>query len=279
MAYNFQTFGNVIDEAYAEASVDSGNSVAGFSQAMMEGWANRFSKIFIEKCRLKTQDDTYSFRTLSDTTLSASAASGATSLALAVSNVTLGYPTSGLILLDGVPYTYSNIVTTTMTVEALDRAYSAGDTVQVGYAVPTNFGKPRSLFVGGGTDMFPTIGDTRYELQKWGTESVIRPRRFSVFNDYIFLPEDITASNDVILHYYKKASNTQTSASTNEIYQMWDGYVIARLVARIHRVLNGGLDNPATREYEQLALEVLSAARSQVAQEDLSINRGFVPGF
>lgn len=279
MAYNFQTFGNVIDEAYAEASVDSGNSVAGFSQTMMEGWANRFSKIFIEKCHLKTQDDTYSFRTLADDSLAASVAQGATSITLTTSNVTLGWPTSGIILLDSIPYAYTNIVTTTVTVEALDRAYSAGDKIQVGYAVPPNFAKPRGLFMNGGSDTFPNLGETRYEIQKWGTYQKVMPRKYSIFNDFIFLPEDTTGTNDVTLHYYKKATNTLTSSSTNEIYQMWDGYVIARLVARIHRVLNGGLENPATREYEQLALEVLAAARQQVAQEDLSINRGFVPGF
>ena len=276
MAYNFQTFGSVVDDAFAELGLDATNTVAGLSQAQMESWGNRFSKIFVEKCKLKTQEDTYSFRTLADTTIASAAASGATSLTTASSQSTLSYPTSGMILLDSIPYTFSAFSSTTMTVEAVDRAYASGDTIQVGYPVPTNFGKPRSLYIDGGSDMVPRISPAKYELQKWGVAETVSAFHFSVFNDYIFLPKDITAASDVTLHYYKKATNTQTTSSTNEIYQMWDGYVVARLVARGHRLLR---DLQAAAEYEDLAKEVLRAARQQSAEEDLSSDRRFLPSF
>jgi len=276
MAYNFQTFGIVVDDIFAELSINASNTIAGLTQTQVESWANRDSKIFLEKVKLKSQEDTYTWRTKADDTLAAAVSSGATSLTLSTSNATLDWPTSGMILLDFVPYTYSNIVTTTMTSEAVDRAFSAGDTIQLGYAVPTNFGKPRSLYLYGGTDTYPTIGPVKLELVRWGTFNEIPQGRFAVFNDFIFLPEGITGATDVTLHFYKKATNTLTTSSTMEIYQMWDQYVIYKGVARGHRILH---DDGMAQRYEELAQGVMMAAKTQVAQEDLSVHRGCVPSF
>ncbi len=277
MAYNFNTFGDTVTEAYNELSVDSSTvTVPGLELTQMEKWGNRYHKEFVEKVHLKTQYDTYSFRTRGDSSISADASSGAVSLTLADTVTTLGYPTSGMILLDGIPYTYSNFVSYTMTVEALDRAYSAGDEVRLGYAVPTNFGKPVSLYVEGGTDMVPRISPLRYEYQKWGIIDDIAPSFYSVFNDFIFLPRALSSSGDVTLHYYKKATNTLTTGSTMEIYQMWDAYVIFKLTARGHRLL---FDQGRAQEYEALAKDVMNRAKAHVAQEDISATRGFVPGW
>lgn len=278
MAYNFQTFGNVVDDTFAELGIDANNTVAGLGQAQVESWANRYSKVFIEKVRLKTQYDTYSFRTVADTALAANAASGATSITTAVSQATLGAPTSGLIILDGIPYTYSAFSSTTMTVEALDRAFSSGDVIQFGYAVPTNFGKPVSLYMFGGTDMYPTSSAIPLELKKWGTFDTLKDRQYAVFNDFLILPEGVQSANDVKLDYYKKAANTLTTNPdlTFEIYQMWDSYVIYRGTARGHRLLH---DDNLASTYEMMAKEVLAQAKTQAGQDDLSVNRGFVPGF
>lgn len=263
MAYNFQTFGNPITEAFYELSVDSGNSIPGLSQSEMEQWANRFSKIFIEKCKLNSQDATYGLVSLDDKDIATAAIAGAVSLAL---NSVTGMSSTGLVVIEGRPYTYSAINSLTLTISALDRAYSAGEGVQVGYALPTNFGKPRYL----------TIEGARYELQKWGTVEKITGRTFAIVNDFLILPEDLGANQNVVLHYYKKATNTLTESDTSEIYQMWDSYVIFRLVARGYRLLQ---DLTQAREYEQMAEEVLAAAKHQAAEADLSPHRGFVPGF
>ena len=266
MAYNFSTFGNVVDDAFDEIGVDSGNSMAGLTQAEMEDWGNRFAKLFIEKCKVKSQEDTYSFRTLTDSTISAAAASAAVSLTTASTVTVLGYPTSGMILLDHIPYTFSAFTTTTMTVEALDRAYASGDTIQIGYSAPTNFGKPITL----------TVDGARFELQKWGRQEQIESNHFAIIDDYIFLPEAIGAALDVTLHFYTTASNTLTTASNMELYQMWDQFVVYKLAARGFRLL---YYEEKAQMYENLALQVLAQARQQAAEEDMSPHRGFVPDF
>jgi len=262
--YNFNTFGDVVTEAYNEMSLNSSNPVAGLGQSDMEKWANRFSKIFIEKTRLKTQDATWTFRTVADTTLASDAASGATSLSMTSAT---GFPTTGgLVLLDNIPYVYTAIVGTTMTVSAIARGFDAGDSMQLGYALPTNFGKPRSFFVDGAL----------YRYAKWGVEENVEARFFSIFSTYIVLPPSMGAGSDVTVSYYKKATNTLTSTSTMEIYQMWDAYVIYRLAARGYRKL---YDSGKASEYEALAREMLNAARSQIATEDDSVHRSFSPGW
>ncbi len=248
-------------------AVDSANPVPGLEQTQMEKWANRFSKIFLEKTRLKSQDGTYSFRTVADTTLSAAPSSGDGTVSITSAT---GYPTGGgLILIDGIPHIYDSISSLTVTLNssyALDRDYSSGDTVQLGYVIPTDMAKARSLFVSG-------VG---HRYAKYGVSEKIPARFFSIFSTYLLLPPAPSADQDSVLHYYKKATNTLSSSSAMEIYQMWDAYVIYRLAARGHRVM---YDSDKAIEYEQLAREMLDGARQQIATEDDSVHRAFVPGW
>ena len=263
---NFNTFGDVVSEAFNELAIDSGNSVPGLSQANMEKWGNRFAKIFVEKVKLQTQEETYSFRTVADTTLSAAPSSGASTVTVA--SVT-GFPASGAILIDGTPYVYDSIATLTITLNSsytLDRDYSSGDDVQLLYAVPSDYGKHRSFYVSGAP----------YALQKWGSSEEVSSRHFSIHENYYVLPPAMGADQDVISHYYAKATNTLTDSSSMEIYQMWDAYVIYRLAARGYRLL---YDSDKGAEYDGLAREILAMAKNQIATEDNSQNLSFQPGW
>lgn len=266
---NFQLFGDVVSDTYDELSVDSStNTVPGLSQTQMESWANRYSKIFLEKVKLRTQEETHSFLLIADTTLSAAASSGASSVAITSAT---GYPTTGgLIFIEGDPYEYSSISGTTVTLSGtLSRDFASGAVVQPGYALPTDFGKPRSCFVDG----------RQFVLQRYGDNQKLPWSRFSIYKAFSVFPESRTAGEKVILHYVAKGTNTLTSASTMEIYQMWDSYVIYRGVARGHRLLNGGLETIASRQYEQLAQEALNGARQMIASEDNSLVPAFTPGW
>lgn len=265
--YNFNTFGDVVTEAYNELSLNSSNPVSGLGQTDMEKWANRFSKIFVEKTRIKTQDATWTFRTVADTTLSAAPSSGDSTVAITVAT---GFPTGGgLVIIDGIPHVYDSIAGTTVTLNSswtLDRDYDAGDSVQLGYSLPTNFGKPRSLYIDG-------IG---YRYTKYGVAEDIPSRYFGIFRTYLILPPAPSVDQDSTLHFYQKATNTLTDSDNMEIYQMWDAYVIYRLAARGYRKL---YDSGKAAEYETLAREMLESARNQVATEDDSVHRGFTPGW
>src|SRR3990167_7640014 len=99
---NFQTLGNVIQEAYDELSEDSDSQIPGLEEAQMEVWANRFSKWFLEKVRLKSQEESTTFLMLADTTLSAAASSGASSISITDAT---GYPTgASLVVIESIPY-------------------------------------------------------------------------------------------------------------------------------------------------------------------------------
>lgn len=258
MGYSVNTFGNVVTETYDELGVDSDSGAPGLTQTEMETWANRYSAFFVEKCKMKTQESTTGYRVVADQTLSAEAAKGATTLSLTAAT---GMSATGLVSVGGIPMTYT-LSGTTLTVTATDKLFEAGTTVQIGYAVPTYFGKPVSL----------SVDDQRYELEKWGRNIKIPQRHYCVYNGYIVLPESLTADQDIILHYYKRATDTLTTGDNMNIYKMWDSFVIFKGVARGHKLL---YNFSIAKEYENEAKEVLRAAKQMMAEEDISEHRGF----
>ncbi len=263
---NFQTLGDVISEAYNELAEDSDSSVPGLEQSQMESWANRFSKWFLEKVRLKSQEESYGFLMLADTTLSADATSGASSIALTLAT---DYPTTAsLVVVDSVPYLSTSRSGSTVTLtEALERDFESGDTVQPAYALPSDFGRPRNLSVEG----------VKYQYVRWGNNQDLLEREFTIYKGFIYFPKSRSAEDKVVLHYFSKAANTLSDTSTMEIYQMWDAYVIYRLVARGHRLL---YDDQRAREYEALAQEVLMKAKTMIGTEDDSVEgNSFQPGW
>lgn len=274
-SYDFNTFGNVVNEAYNELSINSATiTVPGLELTQMEKWANRYSKVFLEKVKLKSSESTLSFRTIIDTELNTDSSIGDTVISLTSTITETNASTSGMVIIDNSSaYGYSDYATTTMTLtDTLQRDYSSGDSVVFAYAMPTNFGKPRDLFING----------SRYSLLKWGSKEIVSANTYSILFDvagetfYIVLPAGTSTPQDATIHFYKKASNTLTTTDSMEIYQMWDSYVIYQLAARGHRLL---YDTAKANEYEALSRDVLKMARQQIAEEDLSVNRGFSPGW
>lgn len=266
MSYNVNTLGDVVNETYDEASVDQNIGVAGIERTAMEKWANRFSKWFLQKTKLKSQYATTPFRTIADTTVSVEAAAGSLALTTSVSNVTLGWPTSGYVLVNGTPMAYSGFTTNSMTVAATPVLFEAGATLQLGYALPTDFARPQAMF----------IENTQYWLQKWGRTPNIPSQTYVVYADYFFLPRGSTGGQKGILHYFKKATNVLATGSDMEIYQMWDAYVIFKGTARIYRLLN---DDVNRDDYERQAEEVLKMAKGNVADATEEEDSAFYPDF
>jgi hypothetical protein len=267
MALNVNTLGDVISETYDEASIDGDTiGVAGMERTAMEKWANRFSKWFLQKTKLKSQYATHPFRTLADTTLSVEAAAGSLTLTTSVSNATLGWPTAGYVLVNGTPMAYSGFSTTSMTVAATPALFEAGATMQLGYALPSLFARPVSMF----------IGSTPYWIQKWGKSQFPPSQHYFVYSDYFFLPRGQTGAMNGILHYFKQATNVLATGTNMDIYQMWDAYVIFKGTARIYRLLN---DDVNRDDYEGQAAEVLKMAKGHISDQSEEDDLAIYPDF
>lgn len=263
---SFQTLGDAITEAYNELAEDSNSSVPGLEQEQMEKWANRFSKWFLEKVHIKSQEESYTFLMLADTTLSAAASSGASSISITdATNYPVG---ASLVIIESTPYLTTSRSSTTITLsETLERAFESGGEVQPAYSLPSDFGKPRNLSVEG----------VQYTYVKWGVKQDLGPQEFTYYKGFLYFPKARSADDVVTLHYYAKPTNTLADTDNMEIYQMWDAYVIYRLVARGHRLL---YDDQRAGEYEALAREVLMKAKTMVATEDGSLmGNAFQPGW
>lgn len=262
-SYTYNTFGDVIDEAYDILAVDGdSNTFPGLSRTNFNKFANRFNKEFIDSVRLRTQEATSTFTTVADDTIASTVASGATSITL-----TLGtsFPSSGLCLVDKIPmsFTRSGAV---LTVSATTREFDAGAVVQLGYAVPSDFWRAQELFVEG----------TAYGYQRRGDAEAVAAQSFVLYGDYIVLPEAVTGDQDVTVHYYKKPTATLATADTMDIMDMWDGYIIMKLVAHGHTIM---YDNERAQQYEVMAEQQKRKARSHFARMNASNTNAFIPNW
>lgn len=261
--YVFNTFGDVIDEAYDILAVDGdSNTFPGLSRTNFNKFANRFNKEFIDSVKMRTQEKTSTFTTVADTTLSADHTSGATTFTITDS---AGWPASGLAIIDGVPMTFTRS-SLTLTVAATTRNYDSGAVVQLAYAVPSDYWRTRAFFV-----------DTaEYGYQRRGDDINVPTQHYSLYGDYFVLPVGVTASQTVINHYYKKPSDTLTSSDTMDIMEMWDNYIIYKLVAHGFSVLE---DENREASFLQKAMQVKKQARAHFAKMDGSLGMAFIPGF
>jgi len=260
--YLFNTFGEVVDDIFSELGVDSGNSFPGLSQEVVEKWANRDRKEFIDDVRMKTGETTSGFVTVSDTTLSAEVASGGVSATITSSS---GWPASGLCVIADIPFTFTRSGTT-LTIPAAPCVLSSGAVVQLGYPVPSTFLRPQSLFVEG----------TKYALARRGDLQNVPPQSYIIYSDFFILPVATSGDQKVVVHFYKKWSDDLVAADTLDIADIWDQYVIAKGTARGHRVL---YDSDRAQEYEQMAATIKKSAKAHFARQDTSTENMFRPGF
>lgn len=262
-SYVYNIFGDVIDEAYDILAVDGdSNTFPGLSRDNFQKFGNRFNKEFIDSVRVRTQEATYSWITVADTSLSAASLSGATTLSISLAT---GWPSSGLCLVDKIPMTFTRSGTT-LTVAALSRDFADGDIVQLATAIPSDYWRSRGMFVGG----------IPFGYQRRGDTEGVQQNMFALYGDYIVLPEATTGAATVTLHYYKKASNTLAAADTMEIMEMWDNYIIYKLVAHGHGVM---YDDERKQLWEADAERIKRKARSHFARMDGSLGNQFIPGF
>jgi hypothetical protein len=261
--YVFNTFGDVIDEAYDILAVDGdSNTFPGLSRTNFNKFANRFNKEFVDSVRLRTQEGTSTFTTVADTSLSADALSGAVTLTITLST---GWPASGLCLVDKVPMTFTRSGST-LTVTATTRAFVSGDIVQLAYAIPSDFWRSQSMFLDG----------IPFGYQRRGDEEGVKASMFALYGDYIVLPVATAGSGNVTLHYYKKPTATLTSVDTMDIMDMWDNYLIYKLVAHGHGVM---YDDERAKEWEAKAEMTKKKARSHFAKLDGGLGNIFIPAF
>lgn len=262
-SYVFNTFGDVIDEAYDALAMDGdSNTFPGLSRANFNKFANRFNKEFIDSVRMRTQEGTYSFTTVGDTSLSALATSGATSLSITSST---GWPASGLALVDKIPMTFTRSGTT-LTVAALTRDFDAGADVQLCYAVPSDFWRPQELYISGHP----------FGYQRRGDAEGVMASHFALYGDFIALPLATTGAENATLHYYKKATSTLTASDTMDIMEMWDNFIIYKLVAHGHGVL---YDDQRKAIWNQDAEIIKRKAKAHFARINGSNSNQFIPNW
>lgn len=261
--YVFNTFGDVVDEAYDILAVDGdSNTFPGLARAAFNKFANRFNKEFVDSVRMRTQEATTTFTTVADTTLSADNTSGATTFTITAST---GWPASGLALIDGVPTTFTRS-SLTLTVPSTTRDFSSGDSVQLAYALPSDYWRTQSMYV----------GTTAFGYQRRGDYQNVQEQMFVLYDDYIVFPLDTTASQNVTHQYYKKPTETLTSSDTMDIMEMWDNWLIYKLVAHGHACM---YDDQRAAEWEARAAMEKKKAKSHFAKIDGSLGNAFVPGF
>ena len=262
--YTFDTLINVVDEAYDILAVDGdSNTFPGLARANFNKFANRFSKEFVDEVRMRTQEQTHSFVTVADTTLNdASASAGDTTVTIASST---GWPASGLCLIDNVPMTFtrSGLV---LTVSALTRDFDDGAIVQLAYAVPSDYWRTQSMIVEG----------VQYGYQRRGDKQNVPAQHFSLYGDYIVFPVAATGDVTVVHHYYEKPAGTLASSDTMDIMDMWDHFVIYKLVAHGHDCM---YDSDRAMKYEEMAMMVKRKAKAHFARIDAGTNNRFIPDF
>jgi hypothetical protein len=261
--YTFNTFGDVIDEAYDMLAVDGdSNTFPALSRTNFNKFANRFNKDFIDSVRLRTQEGTYPLTTIADTTLASDATSGATTLLITDAT---NWPLSGLAIVGNIPMAFTR-VSLTLTVSALGRTFLAGESVQPAYAVPADFWRPQSVF----------LDSLEYGYQRRGDTLSAAQQHFILYGDYIVFPKDTTTAQNGVLHYYKKPTATLTASDTMDIMEMWDYYIIYKLVAHGHSAM---YDQERSQEFEIKAEQTKKKARSHFARMDGSLGNAFIPGF
>lgn len=262
--YQFNTFSTVVDEAYDELSVDGDSTpFPGLSRANMERRANRFKDRFLSKIEIKTQESSDTFVTVADTTLDdATADEGDTDITIASAT---GWPAAGLAVVDGYAMTFTRSGTT-LTVAALPRDFDNGATVQLGYALPSTFLRPRSLYVDG----------KEHILRERGDSPTVLTSTYNIIDDYFVMPLATSGGQEVIIHFVEKGEADQTSTDTLQIMKMFDDYLVYELTAVGHRVM-GDLELAA--EYSALANEVFRDAREHFNREESPRNKMFLPRF
>lgn len=262
-SYVFNTFGDVIDEAYDILSVDGdSNTFPGMSRANFNKFANRFNKEFIDSVRLRTQESTSTFTTVGDTSLSGTSTAGTTTLGITSAT---GWPASGLALVDKIPMSFTRSGTT-LTVPTLQRDFTSGNSVQLAYAVPTDFWRAQEMYVNG----------VVFGYQRRGDAESVEGAHFALYGDYFVLPASTTGSQNVTVHYYKEPTLTLDSMDTMDIMEMWDNYIIYKLVAHGHNIM---YDNDRSQQYDLMAEQTKRKARSHFARLDASNHNAFIPNW
>lgn len=266
--YLFSTFGDVVDEAYDELSVDGDSTpYPALSRTNMEKKGNRYAKRFLSKVNLPTREGNTSFYSVADTTVSTEAAAGAGTIVLTA--VTGMDTTGGMIIVDDIPYEYASIAGTTVTLATgvtTHRIHEVGEDVRYGYPVPSDFLRPFALFV----------GTNEYVIVKSRTQKDVKYPTYAQFGNFLLLPPFSTATAKITLRYAKKGTNTLATSDTMEIFDMFDDYVINKLVSYGHRMM---YDFDSSKLAKDEAQEVLTDARSHVNKQDDSNKRRFLPGF
>ena len=115
-----------------------------------------------------------------------------------------------------------------------------------------------------------------FGYQRRGDENGVQASMFALFGDFVCLPEGASGGQTVNWNYYKKPTATLSAASTMDITDMWDSFIIYRLVAHGHGCM---YDEERKVVWNNDAEIIKRKARSHFARMDSSLGNAFIPAF
>lgn len=196
--------------------------------------------------------------TLADTTNLGSAV--ATSDTTITVGSTTNFPTSGAVWIDHDVINYTGITSTSLTgVTNIDIAHDSGATVELLYALPTDFAREPVLFVGRSAN--GTLSPANY-LPMDQFDSSREVFKFTVINDkdgteFLRIFTGISQTAQIAAFHYEKTTATMTTSVNSTIPDPFALKIIPKKMAYKAMITRG--DNP-----ENLAKEIKIEAETEI---------------
>lgn len=261
MNFSFSTFGSVVDEAANKMHIDiNTGTLPGADRTSLERDANRARKRFLTKVVFEHNILSHAVNTVADVQTSANVAVGATTIPVVNGS---SWPTSGTLLIFGMSMSFTRSGNN-LTVAALTFTLESGTYLSLGYALPSNFIRPRSVSVDG----------VERDVSRKGDTANLSNGTFVIINNNLFLPFTSVSGKTIVIHYVAASPNLTTN-NVLDIADFLDDYIIYSLKEVIHEQL-----------YEpELAMQARAKAEA-ILKEAWSFTQGltdkrnqyFIPG-
>lgn len=264
--YSFVTVEGIIDAAIAEAVGSTISSLTALQDTQLIERVEALNAEFIRMAHTRHPIGGWSwmrkntvFKTYANTTLNGAISAGAATLILTSGT---NFDSAGRIVietsgnaLDFVDYesksTHTLTVSTTTGAETVSVAHTDGSRVEKMYALPSDYGKTRRMYVNSTEytyaplDWYPRIGN------------------YSTYGAYFLMPRGLGA-NDVTLYYEKKSATITATSDATDIPTVFQRWAIEKLKAHIFAIRKKRADIALCL---QLAEQELASALDFDAQE------------
>lgn len=223
MNLSFSTFGSVVDEAANKLHIDiDAGTLPGADRTSLERVANRARKIFLSKVILGNNINTMVVNTIADVITSVVVASGATTISVVDGSL---WPTSGELMVYGKQMSFTRSGNT-LTVATLGFSIESGTYLSLGYALPEDFLRPRTVAVNG----------IERDIARKGDTATMTNGTFIIHNNFLFLPATTTSGSTIIIHYVQSQPNL-TANDVLDVADFLDDYIVFCICATIHDLL------------------------------------------